>query len=44
MYYLFTEKNIMPSQYWNMAEGEKVVVRAFFEKIMEERRRELKRR
>ncbi len=40
MYFLFCEKNIMPSRYWNMGEGEKVVVRAFFEKTMEERSRE----
>lgn len=37
MYFLFAEKNIMPSQYYNMPEGEKNVVRAFFLKLMEDR-------
>ena len=38
LYFLFTEKNVMPSQYYNMPEGEKNVVRAFFLKIMEDRK------
>ena len=35
MYYLFIEKNIMPSSYYNSSHGEKVILRAFFEKHME---------
>lgn len=38
MYFLFSEKNITPLQYYSMREGEKNIVRAFFIKIMEERK------
>ena len=38
MFFLFNEKNITPTQYKNMSEGEKVVIRVFFEKIMELRK------
>lgn len=38
MYFLFTEKNKMPSEYYNMSEGEKAIVHAFFEKTMEARK------
>ncbi len=36
MYLLFRDKNIMPGSYYNLPEGEKVVVRAFMEKFYEE--------
>jgi len=36
MYYLFLKHSILPGSYYNMPEGEKVVIRAFFEKYMEE--------
>lgn len=39
MYYLFIEKNILPGSYYALPPGDKVVVRAFFEKDMETRRR-----
>ncbi len=39
MYYLFAEKNILPGSYYNLPAGEKAVIRAFFEKDMESRRR-----
>lgn len=39
MYYLFKEKGIMPGDYYRMAPGDKVVIRAFFEKDMEIRAR-----
>lgn len=32
MYYLYREKNIMPGDYYKMSPGEKVILRAFFEK------------
>ena len=32
MYYLFREKDVMPGEYYRMSPGEKVVLRAFFEK------------
>jgi len=35
MYYLFKEKNIMPGSYYNLSPGEKIILRAFFEKDME---------
>ncbi len=37
LYYLFVEHNILPSSYRNLPAGEKVIVRAFFEKDMESR-------
>jgi hypothetical protein len=39
MYFLFTEKNVMPSEYNRMSEGEKIIAHAFFEKTMEARQR-----
>ena len=32
MYYLYREKNIMPGDYYKMSPGEKIMIRAFFEK------------
>ena len=37
MFFLFNEKNITPSQYYFMTEGEKVMIRAFFCEIMQNR-------
>ena len=37
IYYLFSEKNITPMQYYNMPEGEKIMIRAMFIKNMEMR-------
>lgn len=37
MYVLFRDKDILPGAYYNLPEGEKVMIRAFCEKIMEER-------
>lgn len=37
MYYLFMEKNLLPGDYYNLKEGEKMVVRAFYEFTMEQR-------
>ncbi len=37
MYFLFREKGVLPGAYYHLPEGEKVVVRAFFEHMMEER-------
>ena len=36
MYYLFTRHNILPGSYYNLPPGDKVVIRAFFEKHMDE--------
>jgi hypothetical protein len=36
MYYLFIERNILPGTYYALPYGDKVVIRAFFEKHMEE--------
>jgi len=41
MYYLFIEHNIMPGYYYSLPEGEKVVIRALFERHMEERQNKL---
>ena len=38
MYFLFVEKNIMPLQYYNMPEGEKAVIRAFFIQLIHARK------
>lgn len=38
MYYLFKEKGVMPGSYYRLPAGDKVVIRAFFEKDMEYRR------
>ena len=35
IYFLFAEKNIMPSKYYNIAEGEKEIVQAIFLKQIE---------
>lgn len=40
MYYLFKEKNILPGTYYNLSEGEKRIIRAFFEFDMETRSKE----
>lgn len=37
MYYLFMEKNLLPGDYYNLKEGEKMVIRAFYEFTMEQR-------
>ncbi|PRR70922.1 hypothetical protein [Clostridium thermopalmarium] len=40
MYYLFkTKRLIKPSEYWNLGLGDKLVLRAFVEKEIEERTR-----
>ena len=39
MYYLFREKNVLPGSYYNLPAGDKVVIRAFFEKHMYERKK-----
>ncbi len=39
MFFLFDEKDVMPEEYYNMRPGEKIIVHAFFEKIMERRLR-----
>ena len=38
MYYLFIEHHITPGEFDKMSAGEKIVLRAFFEKHMETRR------
>ncbi len=35
LFYLFTKHHILPGNYYNLSEGEKVIIRAFFEKEME---------
>ncbi len=37
LYFLFDEKNTLPGTYYNLPEGEKVVIRALFEYTMEQR-------
>lgn len=37
MYYLFKDKNMLPHQYYNLNEGEKMILAAFFEFDMEQR-------
>lgn len=37
MCYLFAEHHILPGSYYNLPQGDKVVIRAFFEWIMEHR-------
>ncbi|WP_333861740.1 hypothetical protein [Clostridium sp.] len=40
MYYLFKTKRLnKPSEYWNLEPGDKLVLRAFVEKEIEERTR-----
>ena len=41
IYFLFSEKNVMPKQYYDMPEGEKAVIRAMFLKQMEDRKNKL---
>jgi hypothetical protein len=36
MYYLFTRHNVMPGSYYSLPPGDKAVIRAFFERHMEE--------
>lgn len=35
MYYLFIKHHILPGSYYNLPPGDKVVLRAFFEKDIE---------
>ncbi len=35
MYYLFREYGVLPGAYYGLPAGEKVVIRAFFERDME---------
>jgi hypothetical protein len=37
LFYLLTVHHILPGSYYNLPEGEKVVVRAIFEKDMDRR-------
>ena len=36
MYYLFKHKNIMPTQYYNMGYGEKIIIKSFIKKETQE--------
>jgi hypothetical protein len=36
---MFVEHHTLPGSYYNLPEGEKVVIRAFFEKHMEQRKK-----
>ena len=38
MFWLLNEHHVLPGAYYRMPEGENVVVRAIFERIMEARR------
>lgn len=38
MYYLFRVHHRMPGEYYHLPAGERLLVRAFFERDMEERR------
>ena len=40
MYYYWKNKGIRPSVFYNMPEGEKTVLRAFFEQEIEDMKRE----
>lgn len=42
MYYLFIEKDILPGSYYKLPPGEKVMIRAFFEKHIENKEKHLK--
>lgn len=44
MYYLFTQKNLLPGDYYRLPAGEKQVIRAFFEADIDSRPRAQKRR
>ncbi len=37
MYYLFINHHVLPGSYYNLPEGDKVVIRAFFETHMDAR-------
>lgn len=37
MWYLFNEKNIFPSQYYCLGAGEKLIIKAFILKNIEEK-------
>lgn len=37
MYYLFQKHHLLPGDYWRLPAGEKLVLRAFFHRDMEER-------
>jgi len=39
MFYLFKEHHILPGSYYNLPEGDKVVIRAFFEYDLQSRKR-----
>lgn len=39
MYYLFVRKNVLPGDYYRLPAGDKAVIRAFFEKELEGRRK-----
>lgn len=39
MYYYWTRRGVRPSVFYNMSEGEKTVVRAFYELEIEEKNR-----
>jgi len=38
MYWCFREHNITPSQYWNMGDGEKRIIRVFMIQEIEDRK------
>ncbi len=38
MYYMFHEHHMLPSSYFNLSEGEKVIIRAMFLHTMENRK------
>lgn len=42
MYYYWVEHGIRPSVFYNMSSGEKLVVRSFYEKEMEEKYEKIK--
>jgi len=39
LYWLWAEKNITPGQYYDMPVGEKIIIRAFVNKMLEDRQR-----
>lgn len=43
MYYYWRHGRVRPSVFYNMAAGEKMVIRAFFEQEIEDRNKENKR-
>lgn len=38
MYYLFLEHHLLPGDFFRLPAGERLVIRAFFERAMEARR------